>query len=509
MVFKHFKAGESHPQPEQQQSLYERKQCVEGKAKPWEYTELRPTDIALYTQLLSHAPKRPRSITCDTYEHVVDRLISNLPSHLRSKIPWLSSFCTLHHRMNPLPVIGILRSFQHEIDEHLPALWIPLCTQGSLNEEQADLLTALEDVSALWLRPEAFELKFLRSQRARPKHPYQSNGCGACVLAHMGGNLEVLVALGGFLLGRLKTNLWKRSKRIMWIEQWIRGSVEDHEEEWAVEEMWALGEELQALRKSKRPSSHERVGEHVERGEDQPLEEVPHHWHSPTQRTPAEIEELPVDDSHASHAGRWLARLPASDCFQDPGPLLRRPQSLQSSALHRVKHEVSPTSVDSQEPLPSFSRPSSVYSRNVDGRSMIPTPIGDPGVSGGHLLEPQDSFSTLIDLYRHSALPGSAEDLFEVDKSRMEPQILSPMTTRPSDILKSRQPTVKSTTVYKRLRGSDTDELAKTSELRHQRVIESKPNVRDGWSGAANKAFDRLDMERFFSDDKILVQTWI
>jgi hypothetical protein len=222
--------------------------CTHDTMPPARYTELSHSDINLLTEILNHAPQSPSRIYKRSYEEIVRSQIARLPSHLLSKIPILSTFCSLHHKIISLPMVGILKAFQYEVDFAAQQLWAPLQDKGVLTPRQNDLLTSLEDLSIIWLSIEEFQVKYKRPPSVEQKSRTATK-CAACALARIGGDQEAMIALGAFFIGRTSPKIWRKSKRILWMEAWLQNSMEEDSAKQAVEELWQLGKELRRLRK--------------------------------------------------------------------------------------------------------------------------------------------------------------------------------------------------------------------------------------------------------------------
>ena len=348
---------------------------------PHDYTDLSPSDIALLTSILGHAPRRRASTS--GYEQVVRGLISSLPSHLRSKLPWLSSSCSLHHRINSLPVGSILKWVQSEIESCLPDVWTPARKRGVLTPGQADMLTALEDLSGLWLSPEAFQLKYNRAQTTNPPYEHSSKKCSACMLAQIGGNVNVLTALGGYFIGRVDTTIWKRSKRIMWMEAWLRDAVESSQEESAIQDMWKLGIQLRELRRKAAAPNRGYIDEYIEQVRMAESIERPQHSQN-------------VDPEKAADSQCQTSRVPeweeatTDDIFGDHNEASITPEEPQRHQSHAGSN--GPASVLRSHEAGYSPRPaSSFYSRAWDDDEWDES-------------SPHDSVSELLDCYRHSTL---------------------------------------------------------------------------------------------------------
>ncbi|KAK3725435.1 hypothetical protein LTR37_000405 [Vermiconidia calcicola] len=365
------------------------------------YTDLSRQDISSLTKILSHAPKRPRSVNGASYQNMVRDLITKLPSHLRNKLPWVSTLCSLHNKMNPLPVVSIFDALKHEIDGSTAEIWIPLRDQGKMNNDQAEMLTVLQDVSSLWLRPTPVN----RSEKKRPAYEYCSNRCAGCMLARIGGDVKAVTALGAFLIGRLDAKIWQRSKRILFVEAWIRNAVPDAEEEDAVISMWQLGIELGRVRKAAVVEDRPYVAEFVEQARAE---------RSPSRKSPSQDEKAQATGSirtsqvQNSRVDEWLEEVTVDDLFNDEGEQPPLGEGLRiSSSPSPAGFVHGPASVVRDRPygeLPYTA--SSIYSNHSGGLKETVSP-NRSARSSWEYPSSHDTESELLGLYQHSTVQGS------------------------------------------------------------------------------------------------------
>ena len=362
-------------------TLHDQKQHHRPSDKILQYTDLTAADIALLTQILSHAPRQGHSILKESYKLIVREQISKLPDYLRAKIPWISSFCSLHNKINPFPVNSILEWLRDEVDRCVPEVWSPLRRQKLLGEEQMKMLATLEDLSVLWRAPIQSKQKNGRTSNLGLSYGYGSAKCSACTLAQIGGNEQVLIALGAFFIGRVHSSIWKRSKRILWVESWIRGAVDDSMEDEAIRKMWRLGVELRDLRKRATVSDRAHVDEFVEKAK-----AIEHLRKGPVDQVgpiePSAEDDQVVDD--------WLAQATADEVFDEekvwqqlqPSQAAKPESSFEQDSGQALELEEDP------EASQLFWVPSSVYSQNSEWSQP----------------SSHDTESELIALYQHSTL---------------------------------------------------------------------------------------------------------
>jgi hypothetical protein len=346
-----------------------------------EYTDLTAADIALLTQILSHAPRQGHSISKESYKLIVREQISKLPSYMRAKIPWVSSFCSLHSKINPFPVNSILEWLKDEVDRCVPEVWSPLRRQKLLDEEQMAMLATLENWSVLWNASDQSKQQNGRMSKMSFSNRRGSTRCSACILAQIGGNEQVLTALGAFFIGRIHSSIWKRSKRILWVESWVRGAVDDSMEDEAIRKMWRFGVELRDVRKRAPASDRAYVDEFVEKakGTERPCER-PMDQVGTTE--PSVNDDRVVDD--------WLTQATADEVVDDEGiwQQLRPSQAGEPESSFEQEAEAAFEFEEDLEASQLFRVPSSVYSQP----------------SEWSLPSSHDTESELIGLYQHSTL---------------------------------------------------------------------------------------------------------
>ncbi|KAF2160953.1 hypothetical protein M409DRAFT_70039 [Zasmidium cellare ATCC 36951] len=218
-----------------------------NRSPPHEYRDLSKTDIELMAPILDALPD-PDASNASTYRQVTKQMISDLPSHLRAKVPQVSTFCSLHHKLNPMPLIDLLQAVQKELTPSSLRTW----------DGVEDLpFTTLQDVNAIWTKPDDFRKLFNRSPSIR--FSYEDHKCAACRLACIARNPEAMIALGAIMIARLDPRNWKKSKRILWFEVSLKGCIQWRQEELsAVEVMWKTGV---ALTTGSAPSSTKEMGE--------------------------------------------------------------------------------------------------------------------------------------------------------------------------------------------------------------------------------------------------------
>lgn len=202
---------------------------------PREYTDLSPDDIKKIAPLFKVSPQ-PDTLSHDAYETELKENIGALPPHLRCKLPKLSTFCSRHHKINPLPIMSLLEVVKDEV--YPPSL-------AHKHEPLGEQYFILQEVNAIWTKAADFRKTFLRDPT---DFTYHEHKCAACKLALVAKDVPTLVALGGLIISRIKPKNWRKSVRILFMEEWIKASVEfSYQKQAPVTAMFDLGVALNEL----------------------------------------------------------------------------------------------------------------------------------------------------------------------------------------------------------------------------------------------------------------------
>lgn len=231
------------------------------KFPPQQYKDLRGSDISLLAPLFGPTPS-PTSPTFAAHEENTRKKIAELPSHLRSKITLLSTFCSVHKQLNSLPISSILSFIQDEVTPQALFHWAPVERSCWLDKKT---LALLEEMNAVWQSPAAFQSSYGRAPNAKSKWVFVNHKCAACKLSAIANNVPGIVAVGACVIARLDPANWKKSKRIQWFEKWIAVSVEwDHQTEGVIKAMWECGVRLRnAMGTDETPTKRAYIDEFV------------------------------------------------------------------------------------------------------------------------------------------------------------------------------------------------------------------------------------------------------
>ncbi|THW22448.1 hypothetical protein D6C89_03675 [Aureobasidium pullulans] len=199
------------------------------------YADLLPFEVSQLASVLCHGPpiSTPRDgAVWTTYVSHTNERMALLGSKLRaattlpSFLPWSinHSLCSLHRRLNAKPLEDIFAALRYEVETRTQEIWQSVALAGGLSASQTEQLALMDEIQALWLSSADFMQKFNRLPT--PKYGYQTDGCVACILARMGGNLEVIMALGALLLGSMRRSDML-STRVCFCREWVRYIVGD------------------------------------------------------------------------------------------------------------------------------------------------------------------------------------------------------------------------------------------------------------------------------------------
>lgn len=214
------------------------------KFPPQDYTDYTRTDIAQIAPLLLPQPAHE---TRSAYEKRVKKCIADLPSHLHSKISLLSSFCSLHSKLSPAPIISLFNSLREEIEDEVPKTWGPLAERGQLSAQKREMVEIVQHLAVLWLGPKVFQARFDREPR-RVFMKEKPSKCCACTLTAMAGDFQTQVAMASLFIGRINQKLWESSKRIMWFLEWTSARLPESRREDAKALIWEIGKKFRITR---------------------------------------------------------------------------------------------------------------------------------------------------------------------------------------------------------------------------------------------------------------------
>lgn len=298
----------------------------------------------------------------------------------------------------------------------MPEIWSPLQRQSALIADQAKMLTLLQDMTSLWNPPKEQRQKHSLARSLSVTRGHSSTKCSACILAQIGGNEQLLIALGAFFIGRVHSSIWKRSKRIQWVESWVRDTVEDDIVDQTIRKMWQLGIELRELRKNTKVRDRSYVNEYVERAR------------SSKPGPPAMPPYRESVTGGYQDAGGWLSQVAAADDLfdhderqtQPPSATDRRDVNQQQNSFldeaatadelfndENTWKQLQPSMQDKPESdLEPQAGPTADIEVDTDASRFfrVPSSIYSQD-SGWGQASLHGTESELIDLYRHSVFP--------------------------------------------------------------------------------------------------------
>lgn len=223
------------------------------------YDDLFPFEVSQLASVLCHAPpiNTPRDGAVWTaYVSHTNQRIALLGPKLRAStslskfLPWSANHgsCYLHRRLNAKPLEDIFAALRYEAEVRTQEVWQHVALAGALSASQTEQLALMDELQSLWLPPSEFMEKFDRLPA--PRFAYQADGCVACILARMGGNLETAMALGALLLGSMRrTDML--STRVCFCREWVRYTVEGDIDsvDTALADMETMGTKFRKARK--------------------------------------------------------------------------------------------------------------------------------------------------------------------------------------------------------------------------------------------------------------------
>jgi hypothetical protein len=215
-----------------------------SKFPPQDYTDFTHTDISLIAPLL--LPRTVNEVR-SAYEKRVKKGISALPPHLQSKLSLLSSFCSMHSKLTPGPIISLFNSLREEIEDDVPKTWGPLVEREQLSSQKREMVEIVQHLAVLWLGPKVFHARFEKEPR-RALLKEKPTKCCACTLVAMAGDFQTQVAMAGLFIGRINQKMWESSKRIDWFLEWTSARLPRSRREDAKSLIWEIGKKFRMTR---------------------------------------------------------------------------------------------------------------------------------------------------------------------------------------------------------------------------------------------------------------------
>ncbi|KAF2678026.1 hypothetical protein K458DRAFT_395324 [Lentithecium fluviatile CBS 122367] len=251
-------------------NLYKAGAAGASRHKTTTYQHLKRTDMKQLAAILSGVPYPPTPSATKTYTKTVTTLIKALPYHLTpsSLLPFFPTpsnptdkslphpLCALHKGLNPALISSMWVWIRHELDDAIGPFLYPILMSGQLSKPQEWSMRQLEPVLRMY-RPDYTQAGATPAGfQAVPCHKWGFQGhvaCAACLLARVGSDRVVLVALLAGIVGRSRGRCIGRreklrSKRLGMLKYWMRRhEAEDGDELFG--EAWALGEVLKRVRR--------------------------------------------------------------------------------------------------------------------------------------------------------------------------------------------------------------------------------------------------------------------
>lgn len=316
-----------------------------SQSHPSSYKDMTYRDVVRLAAVLSHAPRPsqlpPTSAQHQSYRAITQDKIAKLPPRLlalpesnRGKRNHKSSclnklakvdgngLCSSHRPLNAALIESMFRSIKRQLEDKIPAAVDCICRYTQLEadfQQEVDRLTPLNDVSSLWLCPQAKasaqgaadrQYDTENSPGNNYRFTYQADGCSACILARLGSDPDVLVALLAAMkmhMSEERTSVAGLSVRISWVQQWIR-QFPRGECERMLSVSNQMGDRLKLLHRQARKSEAHRAREGLG-GEDKDMKRDGEKgfWNSERSKSARK------SDRNRRHVQRWLDGLVDSD----------------------------------------------------------------------------------------------------------------------------------------------------------------------------------------------------
>ncbi|RMY63749.1 hypothetical protein D0863_10314 [Hortaea werneckii] len=367
---------------------------------PVEYRDLNRTDISLLAPILAVEGATNPASPIQTTKHQ----ISQLPSHLQATIPWLSTFCRHHRKLNSLPLISLWNAIRDEVLSELATVW----TNVDLSPAHAHFIDRIRHFP-----------------RFDPRQ-VSKRCCAACSLASMAGDNDLLIAVGAVVLAGLARRNWRKSKRALFLQVLLGGQTSAKHAEGSVLKMLQLAAEWREIRccfwESRRGGAVGRPGEVVRNGPSQrPARDARQEGHVAVVLGCVGDEKKSADpvlcpgcskDHRTGACGvegvsrsRGMSRPPTvpAKSTPSPSPFAPRQEDLPtspgaSSSIYSDHEAEDATPIDASSPALLTSAPAPAARTHTPSFPSSSLGEAPPSICGE---------STIINLYRHSIFPPS------------------------------------------------------------------------------------------------------
>ncbi|KAK4631421.1 hypothetical protein CLAFUW4_03472 [Fulvia fulva] len=212
-----------------------------------DYKDLSKADVVQLASIAAPIPP-PGTSAAACYHDDIKKRIADLPAHLQAKYPLMTSSCSTHKKVNPLPLDSILGVTQDEVSLKALERWTDIRGNDFVDSLPIALL---QDMNAIWLKPTHFRQTFGRDPSPSCIWSFLDTKCVVCKLGHIAQSGPAVTALGALTIAGLRPENWKKSKRVHFFEEMLRSCVEfSYKEEPAILGMWECGSRLRAAREA-------------------------------------------------------------------------------------------------------------------------------------------------------------------------------------------------------------------------------------------------------------------
>ena len=188
--------------------------------------EVSSKDVSSLTRILQLLPDDDALKYSNRMLTAIPMLPTNLkrPNRLSQiLLPSQDSFtplCQLHKHLEASIVHALFTLLALEVGVRLNTL---VSNNARLSPAQWERVSSLRQLQTLWLEPGTYEKTFLE-QASESRYAYKPDGCEACTLSRIAGDLKTLLDLRLVLLSRQSRRMMREQgppQFTRWVEAWI------------------------------------------------------------------------------------------------------------------------------------------------------------------------------------------------------------------------------------------------------------------------------------------------